>query len=110
MFNIYQLLIDQYSGSHRVYPCRYRHAALQTVVIALVVTWTVTLSWYPDEAWKHPKYITIGAFNFCFGWYAAPLAHRAPTSARPMPTHSAADDVGQMIGWRSAGSVASNRW
>eukprot|EP00964_Phaeocystis_antarctica_P077187 scaffold47844_cov36-Phaeocystis_antarctica.AAC.2 len=67
IFNILHLLFAQSSGSHRVYPCRYRHAALQTVVIALVVTWTVTLSWYPDEAWKHPKYITIGAFNFCFG-------------------------------------------
>jgi len=68
MFNIVQLLIAQYSGSHRVHPRRYLHAALETLVMALIVTWAVTLIWYPDEAWKHPKYITLGAFNFCFGW------------------------------------------
>ena len=97
MFNIYQLLIDQYSGSHRVYPRRYLHAALETAVIVLIVTWTVTLIWYPDEAWKHPKYITIGAFNFCFGWYAAPLAHRAPTSGTPPPETTSVSSCSLMV-------------
>ena len=87
MFNIYQLLIDQYSGSHRVYPRRYLHASLETLVMALIVTWTVTLSWYPDEAWKHPKYITLGAFNFCFGWYAATSS--PPRTHRPLASHRA---------------------
>ena len=95
MFNILTLLFAQFSGSHRVHPRRYLHASQETIVVALIVTWAVTLIWYPDEAWKHPKYITLGAFNFCFGWYAAtsspfrthrPLAsHRAFALLRDFP-------------------------
>jgi len=62
------LLLAQSSGSHRVYPRRYLHAALETIVITLIVTWAFTWKFHSDQIWKHPKFITLGAFNYCFGW------------------------------------------
>jgi len=55
-------------GDHRVLARNYLHAALETHVLALIVTWAVTLAFYPEEAYKHPKVVMLGAFNFCFGW------------------------------------------
>ena len=80
MFNVVQLLTAKSSGSHSVYPRQYLHAALETIVITLIVTWAFTWKFHPDQIWKHPKFITLGAFNYCFSWYAT---HLSPTSHPP---------------------------
>ena len=72
----YQLLFTQ-TASERVYPRLYLKAALETIILALLVTWTFTLWWDPNQVWQHPAYITLGAFNFCFAWCA--MAYLAPT-------------------------------
>ena len=72
--DIVQLLFQQTLGTHRVRPRKYLAAALETIVLAIIVTITLTRIWDPDQIWDHPAFITLGAFNFCFGWYAARLA------------------------------------
>ena len=79
--DIWQLLFAQSLGTHRVYPRKYLAAALETIVLAIIVTITLTRIWDPDQIWDHPAFITLGAFNFCFGWYAARLA---PTGRSPL--------------------------
>jgi len=66
--DIWQLLFAQSLGTHRVYPRKYLAAALETIVLAIIVTITLTRIWDPDQIWDHPAFITLGAFNFCFGW------------------------------------------
>jgi len=66
--NLLSLLFGQSTGTQRVLARTYLGAALETHFLSLVVTWIFTLIWYPYEAWKHPKVITLGAFNFCFSW------------------------------------------
>ena len=73
----YQLLFTQTAGTQRVFPRLYLKAALETIILALIVTWTFTLSWDPNQVWQHPAFITLGAFNFCFAWCA--MAYLAPT-------------------------------
>ena len=67
--NLVSLLFGQSTGTQQVFARTYLGAALETHFLSLVVTWIFTWSWYPDEVWKHPKFITLGAFNFCFSWY-----------------------------------------
>ena len=78
-YNIVQLLFAQTAGTHRVYPRQYLNAALETIVLTIFVTFAFT--WAPDQIWDHPAFIKLGAFNFCFGWYAARLA---PTGRSPL--------------------------
>ena len=73
----YQLLFTQ-TASERVFPRLYLKAALETIILALIVTWTFTLWWDPKQVWQHPAFITLGAFNFCFAWCA--MAYLAPSS------------------------------
>jgi len=68
-FHIVQLLFAQTTGIHQVYPRKYLKAALETIVLTIFVTFAFTWTvWSPDQIWDHPAFITLGAFNFCFGW------------------------------------------
>ena len=49
---IYQLLFTQTAGTQRVFPRLYLKAALETIILALIVTWTFTLSWDPNQVWQ----------------------------------------------------------
>ena len=87
-YNIVQLLFAQTAGTHQVYPRQYLKAALETIVLTIFVTFAFTwIVWSPDQIWDHPAFITLGAFNFCFGWYAARLA---PTGRSPLTACRAA--------------------
>ena len=80
---IVQLLFAQSAGTNRVYPRLYLKAALETITLAIIVTWIFTIYIFkaPEQIWQHPSFVTLGAFNFCFGWYAA--ARLAPTHRPP---------------------------
>ena len=83
--SIVQLLFAQVCWNHgnRVYPRLYLKAALETITLAIIVTWIFTIYIFkaPEQIWQHPAFVTLGAFNFCFGWYAA--ARLAPTHRPP---------------------------
>ena len=94
---IVQLLFAQSAGTNRVYPRLYLKAALETIILAIIVTWIFTIYIFkaPEQIWQHPSFVTLGAFNFCFGWYAAarlahphtghlPLSHTARVRWRPL--------------------------
>lgn len=72
--SIVQLLFAQSAGTNRVYPRLYLKAALETITLAIIVTWIFTIYIFkaPDQIWQHPAFVTLGAFNFCFGWDFAP--------------------------------------
>ena len=99
-FNIVKLLFAQTAGTNRVYPRQYLAASLETIVLTIIVTMTFTLKFDPDQVWNHPSFMRLGAFNYCFGWYAARLSHgthrplalsprvRGPSGTLPMATSS----------------------
>ena len=50
-------------------------ASGEIFAITLVLTWTITLIWYPEQIFNHPARYIIGSFNPCFGWDFAPAAY-----------------------------------
>jgi len=64
----YQLLFAQTAGTNRVYPRLYLAASLEMIILAIIVTFIFTLHFDSDQVWDHPAFITLGAFNYCFGW------------------------------------------
>ena len=96
----YRLLFAQTAGTNRVYPRFYLAASLEMIILAIIATFIFTLHFDHDQVWEHPKFMILGAFNFCFGWYAARLSHgthrplalsprvRGPSGTLPMATSS----------------------
>ena len=72
-YSIYQLLFTQSAGTNIVLPRLYLKASMETIILALIVTWAFTPFYAPKQVWEHPAYITLGAFNFCFAWCAMAL-------------------------------------
>ena len=69
-YSIYQLLFKQSAGTNIVLPRLYLKASMETIILALIVTWAFTPFYAPNQVWEHPAFITLGAFNFCFAWCA----------------------------------------
>jgi len=67
-------LLNQPLRTRTFYPKVYRAASGEIFTISLVLTWTMTLIWFPDQIFKHPARFIIGSFNPCFGWDYAPAS------------------------------------
>lgn len=72
-------LLNQPLDNRIVYPTEYLSASHEVFAITLLVTWVLTLIWYPDQIFEHPARPIIGSFNPCFGWDYAPASYFALT-------------------------------
>lgn len=64
-------------GNRIVHPRIYLSAAQEIFAITLVITWTITLIFYPEEITRHPAKHIIGTLNPCFGWDYPPASYIA---------------------------------
>jgi len=68
------LILNQRRDEKIVYPKAYLAASHEVFAITLMVTWMITLIWFPEQAFEHPARPIIGSFNPCFGWDYAPAS------------------------------------
>jgi len=74
------MLLSQTRDDKIVYPKAYLSASHEVFAITLMVTWFITLIWFPEQIFEHPARPIIGSFNPCFGWDYAPASWIALTS------------------------------
>ena len=60
-----------------VVPKNYFKASNELVVVNLLVCWTITLVFRPEQAFNHPARGMVGHFNPCFGWDFPPASYVA---------------------------------
>ena len=60
-----------------IQPNQYFRASNELVVLLLIVCWTITLIFNPDQAIHHPARDYVGHMNPCFGWDQPPAAYIA---------------------------------
>ena len=58
-------------------PIKYLGASHEIFGITLIITWVVTLIWFPEQIFEHPARPIIGSFNPCFGWDYPPASYIA---------------------------------
>jgi|EP00908_Phaeocystis_cordata_P023939 hypothetical protein len=60
-----------------VVPIQFFRASNELIVLALIICWTITMTWTPDLAISHPARNYVGHFNPCFGWDFPPASYVA---------------------------------
>jgi hypothetical protein len=60
-------LLNQPLDDRIFQPITYLGASHEVFGITLIVTWIVTLVWFPEQIFNHPARPIIGSFNPCFG-------------------------------------------
>ena len=70
-------LLVQPLGERTIYPRVYLSASHEMFGITLILTWVLTLIWFPKQIFKHPAKPIIGSFNPCFGWDYPPASYVA---------------------------------
>jgi len=64
-------------GHAIITPKQYFRASNELIVLALVLCWTITLVFYPEQAINHPARAYTGHFNPCMGWDFPPSSYVA---------------------------------
>ena len=70
-------LLNQRLDERTIDTTLYLSASHEVFGITLIVTWLLTLAFYPEQIINHPARAIIGSFNPCFGWDYAPASHVA---------------------------------
>lgn len=60
-------------------PVDYLSASHEVFATTLIITWFLTLAFFPHQIHAHPARPIIGSYNPCFGWDYAPASYIALT-------------------------------
>eukprot|EP00930_Biecheleria_cincta_P007544 TRINITY_DN108785_c0_g1_i1.p1 TRINITY_DN108785_c0_g1~~TRINITY_DN108785_c0_g1_i1.p1 ORF type:complete len:310 (+),score=32.99 TRINITY_DN108785_c0_g1_i1:40-969(+) len=72
-------LLVQRQDDRLVEPLTYLSASHEVFALTLIITWFLTLAFYPHQIHAHPARPIIGSYNPCFGWDYAPASYIALT-------------------------------
>jgi len=76
-FPLYKILTTNVVDQGIVNPKDYFNASVQNFVVTLIITWSITTYYDPNQYKNHPVKPIIGNQNPCFGWDYPPASYVA---------------------------------